>query len=73
MGLRVKKEDIEITSLKEEINKLILEANIELPAPDKARLEVNQLEFHLPPPIIPTLPPSPPIILPPVSIKLQIK
>lgn len=80
-GLRLRKEDVEITSLREEINKLIFEANIKIPAPDKARLEVEQLEFYLPPPIIslpppppPALPiPPPPIILPPVSVKLRIK
>ncbi|MBU4076415.1 MAG: hypothetical protein KKI06_06875, partial [Euryarchaeota archaeon] len=79
-GLRVKNENVEITSLSEKINELILEGRIKIPAPDKARLEVEYLEFYLPPPIIPLPPPlppappipPPPIILPPVSVKLRI-
>jgi len=79
-GVRVKKEDIEITSLNEEIGKLLVGASIKIPAPEKARLEVTELQIHLPPPVIllpPPPPPAPPIppppvILPPISLKLRI-
>lgn len=71
-GLRVIKENVEITSLSEKINELILEGQIKIPTPDKARLQVEFLEFYLSQPIIPLQPPPPPIVLSPVSDKLRI-
>jgi hypothetical protein len=79
-NIHIKSEDIKITDIQQKINEILVNGEIILPKEMKAKLQLSELTFYLPGPIIPLPPPLPPappiplppIVLPPISVTLKI-